>query len=198
MNRAPLTFLFAGFISGVVTVGIGSVWPMLLASGVGLVFFAALLAAIALTASWSRLREGLWRYLAGLVISTAAYIAGLFAFSVAMGYSPDLLGIHASSDISHFGADVGIGLLVAALVSSGCIEFMASILTGRWSSRFFLLLTAAGFATVGATYLTHMFARQPWAFFGVLLPVGNALFCWLVGTQIWSSNPQPLAQPELT
>ena len=190
MNRTALTFLFAGLAAGVASVAIGRVWPTVLISGVGVLFFAALLIAIAISGSWARLRPGLWRYLVGLVISTAAYLVGLFAFSVVGGYAPDVLGIPASSDISRFGADVGTGLLAAALISSVCIELLASILTGRWSNRFFLFLAVAGFVTVAATYVAHVFTRQPLAFFGALLPVGEALYCWIVGLQISQSREE--------
>jgi len=188
MNRAQLTFLFAGLIAGIATVAIGSIWPTLLVSGVGLVFFAALVAAMAIGGIWPRLRGGFWRYVAALIVSAAAYFLGLVAFNGVGGYAPDLLGVHASSDILRFGTDVGIGLLAAALVSSVCIELLASVLTGRWSYRFLLYLILAGFATVAATYVGHMFSQQPWAFFGVLLPVGEALFCWIVGLQILQSG----------
>lgn len=190
MKRAPLTFLSAGLIAGVTTVAIGRVWPTVLIIGVGLLFFVALLAAITISASWSRLRRGLWRYIVGLVICAVAYLSGLFAFSVAAGYLPDLLGVPASSNMSSFGADVWIGLLVANLVSSVCIELFASVITGSWSNRFFLFLTVAGFVTVTATYTAHVLFRQPWAFFGVLLPVGEALFCWVFGLQIWESGEE--------
>lgn len=188
MTSASFTFLLAGLTAGVATVAIGKTWPTLLISGVGMVFFAAVLAAITLSDSWSQVRGGLWRYLAGLVVSSAAYLVGLFAFSVAAGYSPDVFGVTASSDITHFGADVGIGLLAAALASAVCIELLASILTGRWSNRFFVFLIMAGFVTVAATYTAHVFVGKPWTFLGVLFPVGEALFCWIIGLQIWQSS----------
>jgi hypothetical protein len=189
MKRPPLTFLLAGLTGGVITVVIARIWPTVLIGGVGLLFFVALLAAVAISASWSRVRGGVWRYFAGLVISTAAYLVGLFVFSVATGYSPDVFGVSASSDISHFGPDVAIGL-AASLVSSACIELLASLLTGRWSNRFFVYLSVVGLASVGATYLAHLFVQQAWAFFGVLLPVGEALFCWIIGLQIWQIREQ--------
>ncbi len=65
---------------------------------------------------------------------------------------------------------------------------MAAILTGRWSNRFLLLLTLAGFGAVAITYVVHIFAKQPWALFAALLSVGEALFCWIVGLQIWRSG----------
>ncbi|OLB24015.1 MAG: hypothetical protein AUH15_01965 [Acidobacteriales bacterium 13_2_20CM_55_8] len=188
MKRAPLTFLVAGLIAGIATVAIGRVWPAVLINDVGLLFFVALLAAITVSASSSRVRRGLWRYLVGLIICAAAYLGGLFAFSVAAGYSPDLLGMPASSAMPSFGTDVWIGLLVATLVSSACIELLASVLTGRWSNRFFLFLTAVGFVTVAATYTAHVLFRKPWTFLGVLLPIGEALFCWVLGQQIWESG----------
>src|SRR2546430_7604175 len=98
MKRAPLTFLVAGLIAGIATVAIGRVWPAVLINDVGLLFFVALLAAITVSASSSRVRRGLWRYLVGLIICAAAYLGGLFAFSVAAGYSPDLLGMPARSE----------------------------------------------------------------------------------------------------
>jgi hypothetical protein len=188
MNRVPLTFFVVGLISGIATVAIGRMWPMLLVNGVGLFFFAALLAAVAISGTWSQLRPGLWRYLLGVAVSALTYLVGLVGFSGAWGYSQNLLGDSASHDISEFGADVAIGLLVAAAVSSVCIELLALILTGRWSNRFLLFLILGGFATVGATWVGHLFSRQPLAFFGALLPVGEALYCWIVGLQISQSR----------
>jgi phosphatidylglycerophosphatase A len=190
MNRAPLTFLVVGLIAGIATVAIGRMWPMVLVNGVGLFFFAALLAAIAISRTWSQLRSGLWRYLLGVAVSTLAYLVGLFGFSSAWGYSQNLLGASASHDISDFGADVVIGLLVAAVVSSVCIELLALILTGRWSNRFLLFLILAGFTAVGATYVGHLFSRQPLAFFGIILPAGETLYCWIVGLQISQSRDE--------
>ena len=184
MSREALTFLLAGLTAGVASVAAGMLWPPILIGGVGLFFFAAVLTAITLSGSWPRVRRGGWRYLLGMLTSAAAYWLGLFAFSVTGGYSPDLLGVAPSPDISRFGSDVGIGLIAAALVSSLCIELLVSIFTGRWSTRFFVFLATAGCVTVAVTKVTNVFFQGPFAFFGVLLPVGEALFCWIVGMQI--------------
>src|SRR2546430_13132927 len=163
MKRAPLTFLVAGLIAGIATVAIGRVWPAVLINDVGVLFFVALLAAITFSASSSRVCRGLWRYLVGLIICAAAYLGGLFAFSVAAGYSPDLLGMPASSAMPSFGTDVWIGLLVATLVSSACIELLASVLTGRGGNRFFFFLNAGGLVTLAANLSGPLLLPKPCA-----------------------------------
>src|ERR1041385_5201824 len=122
MKRRSFIFSFAGVVAGVATVTIGTIWPGMIIGGVGVLFFATLLIAITASNSWSRVQSGRWRYVMGLLISTAAYLVGLFAFSVVGGYSPDVLGVPPSSDISRFGVDVAIGLLASTVASALCIE----------------------------------------------------------------------------
>ena len=188
-----IVFLLAGLFAGVITVALGTSRPTFLAVGVGPLFFSALLAAIAITNSWSRLRHGIWRYVLAVCLCTGAYILALFTFSVVAGYSPQLLGVRPSGDITEFRADVWIGLLTAALVASICIELLAYVVTNKWSNSFLALLIAAGLISVVVTFLGRRMAsnlpsHQYWSFLGVLLTVGEALFCGVLGAQILASS----------
>jgi hypothetical protein len=187
--QPKITFLFAGFAAGIITAVIGRLWPSLLTVVVGLLFFVALVAAITITASWSRLRSGLWRYIAGLVICTGTYVLALLTLMSVGEYAPKL-GVPASSDMVEFRADMWIGFLGAALVASAGVELVLYILAGKWRNSFFGRLAVAGFVTVLVTFLANLAAHNYWSFIGVLLPIGEALFCGVVGAQIWRSTEQ--------
>ncbi len=107
----------------------------------GLLFFVALVAAITITASWSHLRSGLWRYVVGLVICTASYVLALLTLMGVSEYAPKLLGVPASSDMVQFRADIWIGFLAAVVVASAGVEATLYVLTGKWSNSFFGRLT---------------------------------------------------------
>ncbi|HEY6250946.1 MAG TPA: hypothetical protein VI685_13380 [Candidatus Angelobacter sp.] len=195
MTRQQVTFLIAGFVAGIITVAVGTVSPTVLAIGVGPLFFLAILAAIMLTDSWSHLSRGLWRYVAAICLCTAVYVLALVTFSIVGGYSPKLLGASESGDIVQFRIDVWAGLLVAVLVASAGIESVAYILTGKWSNSFFGRLALAGFVSVVVTFMANLVAHHYWSFLGVLLPIGEGLFCALVGAQIWKTvQGQTLAE----
>jgi hypothetical protein len=201
MNQ-EIVFLLAGLLGGLVAVAVGVSRPTVLAVGVGLLFFIALLAAIAMTNSWSRVSPGIWRYAVAAIISIAAYLLALITFWGLFGYSPDLFGVHASKDMADFGADIWIGLLAACLVASICIEFVAYVLTSRWSNGVLASFAGAGVLSIVASFTATKLARfavstmptlYAWVFLGVLLAVGEALFCGLLGAQILR-NSRPLGR----
>ena len=183
-------FLLAGLFGGFIVVALGTSRPTFLAVGVGPLFFSAMLAAIAITNSWSRVRPGIWRYVVAACLCTGAYVLALFTFSVVGGYSPQVLGVRPSSDIIEFHADVWLGLSAAVLVAAICMELVAFTLTSRWSNFSLGLLALAGFATILVTFIVNRQARHYWSFVGMLLPVGEALFCGVVGAQLWRSSEQ--------
>jgi hypothetical protein len=51
-------------------------------------------------------------------------------------------------------------------------------------------LAAAGVVSVLVTFVADRAGHYYWTFYGILLPVGESLFCWLIGAQIWRSSPQ--------
>ncbi len=189
MARQQVTFLLAGLTAGVITTVVGHVWPSFLAFGVGLVFFVAVLAAIVLTRSWSRLNHGLWRIIAGICICSGTYLLAFFTFVVVGGYWAELLRIRVSTEI-RFSADVWIGLLAAALVASVGIEFLVYVLSGRWNNSSLFRLMAAGVVTILVTFTADRASHHYWTFYGVLLPLGEGLFCAVVGAQIWRPSEQ--------
>lgn len=190
MMRQEAAFLCAGLIAGLVTVVGARAWPtllpMLFICGVGPLFFAAVFTAIVLTGSGPHLSPGWWRVVAGVCVCTGAYLLAFFTFIFVAGYS----GVPASTDPNRFGADVWIGLLAAALVAAACIEFLAYVLVGKWSNPFLFRLAAAGVVSVLVTFVVDRAGQYYWTFYGILLPVGESLFCWLIGAQIWRSSPQ--------
>jgi hypothetical protein len=199
MTRQQITFLLAGFIAGSITVAAGRASFWVLTVGVGPLFFVALLAAIALTDSWPRLRGGLWRYLLAACISTIAYFLALLTFWWLGGYLQTLLGSRGSKDLSEFRLDMWVGLIAAALVAAVCIELVAYVLTSRWSNAVLARLAGAGILAIVLTFIAMRAVRSTsnlpsilyyWSFFGILFSFGEALFCGLVGTQIRRTSDQ--------
>lgn len=184
MTRTKVTFLAAGVTAGVITTLIGQLWPAFLAFGVGVVFSGAVVAAIALTGCWPGLQSGLWRVIAAICICSGAYVLALATFAIVGGYWAEVLHVRVSAEV-RTGVDLWIGLLAAALVASACIEFLVYVLTGTWSNSFLLWLAAAGAITTLLTFLLNKPDHSYWRFFGVLLPVGEGLFCTTIGAQIW-------------
>lgn len=191
MSRVPISFLLAGVVSGVVAALTGAKWPMALAVGVGPAFFLALLAAMTLGGAGKGAAFRWWRWCIAAALYSAVYVLSLFAFSIAAGYSTDLLGVSRSNDFLQFREDVLVGLMVALLVASAGVELTTWILVGYWSARTFVLLATAGMATVLLTYATTSIAHSYWSFVGVLLPIGEGSFCSLVGIQILESKQGP-------
>jgi hypothetical protein len=153
--------------------------------GVGPLFFIAVLAGILLTGAWRRLQVDFLRYLAGLVLCTITYLLALMAFFAVGGFSPDWFGFRQSANIIHFGLDVLLGLITAGIVGASGIVAFTALLTRKWSTPLLLRLMLAGLVTIVVTFIANLPFHSYWSFFGILFPVGNALFCWLVGTQIW-------------
>ena len=102
------------------------------------------------------------------------------------GFSPDWFGFRPSDLVDHqFGIDVVLGLLAAATFAAGGIALFTFVLTGRWSNSLLARLLMAGIVTIIITFIVNYPFHSYWSFFGVLLPLGNALFCYLVGAEIW-------------
>ena len=197
MTRQQITFFLAGFIAGSITVAAGSASLWVLTVGVGPLFFVALLAAIALTDSWPHIRRGFWRYVLAACASTMAYVLALLTFWMLGGYLQNLLGSRGSNDLSEFRLDVWVGLIAAALVAAVCIELVAYVLTSRWSNAVLARLAGAGILAIVLTFIAVRAVRSTgnlpsllyyWSFFGILFSFGEALFCGLVGAQIWRTS----------
>jgi len=200
MTRQQITFLLAGFIAGSITAAAGRVSLWVLTVGVGPVFFLAVLTAIALTGSWAKVRHEFWRYVLAALASTMAYVLALLTFWWLGGYIQNLLGSRGSTDLSEFRLDMWVGLIAAALVAAVCVELMAYVLTGRWSNAVLVRLAGAGILAIVLTFVAVRAVRSTatlpsllyyWAFFGILFSFGEALFSWLVGSQIWKTSRLP-------
>jgi hypothetical protein len=185
VRRQQTTFLLTGLIAGLICVTLGRSWLGILGLGVGALFFVAVLAGIAITGAWRYMQVGYLRYLAGLVLSTISYEGALVAFFGVTGFSPDWFGFRPSADIVDFRIDVWLGLIAAGAVGASGIALFTAFLTGKWSNSLLLRLMLAGFLTMLVTFTANLPFHNYWSFLGVLLPLGNALFCWLVGAQIW-------------
>ena len=190
MKTKPITFSIAGLLAGLIVVAIksvGSVEIMILSLTwfVGPLFFVATLTGIVLTGARRCFQAGLLRYLSGLVLCTITYSLALLTFFTVFGFSPDWLGVKPSSSIAGFGVDVVLGLAAAGVVGATGIWLFAALLTKKWSTRLLQHLMLAGLLCVCVTFIVNFPFKKEWSFFGVLLPVGNALFCYLVGSHIW-------------
>jgi hypothetical protein len=96
-----------------------------------------------------------------------------------------------------FRIDIWLGLIAAGVVGASGIAVFTAILTRQWSTSILLRLMLASLVTIVVTFITNLPFHSYWCFFGILLPVGNALFCWLVGLQIWR-NPVAASQVAAT
>ncbi len=189
-----LMFVASGFSIGIVTTALGQSFPAVMAVGAGPLFFVGLLIAVALSSAWSKLSPGPWRYIVALIVSLVGYVGAVFVFSLVSGYSPEILGIKASHDITDLGIDVFYGLLSAAIVAAVFIEFLVSVLTAKWNSKMLLTLAVTGICSVlvsafGRAMLLHMVntvtpTYRYWSFFGVLFSVTEALFAGAIGLQL--------------
>ena len=192
-----LMFVASGFYIGIVTTALGQLFPTVMAVGAGPLFFVGLLIAIALTSAWSKLSPGPWRYIAALIVSLVGYVGAVFVFSLVSGYSPGVLGIKASHDVTDLGIDVLYGLLSAMIVAAVFIEFLVSVMTAKWDSKMLLTLAVVGVCSVfvsafGRGILLHMVSTATptyryWSFFGVLFSVTEALFAGVIGLQLGGS-----------
>lgn len=106
-------------------------------------------------------------------------------------HAPRLFGVSGSSDLVQFHGDVWVGLIASVLVAAAGTELTVSVLTEKWSTTFFVGFAVAGFISVLVTFITNAMGHQYWFFLGVLLPVGEALFCGLIGAQILSTSERP-------
>jgi hypothetical protein len=157
---------------------------IMLAYGVGPLFFIAVIAGILITGAWCRLPGGFLRYLAGFVCCLLTYVLAMAVCVWVGGFSPVWFGFRGSAYIEDFGPDIWLGLIAAGVVGACGITLFASILTGRWSTVLLQRLALAGLVTVVVTFLANLPFHHYWSFFGVLFPLGNALFSWVVGMQI--------------
>lgn len=184
--KNQITFLLTGLIGGLVCVMPGPLLGLLtLTWGVGPAFFVAVVAGIVITGARRYLQANVLRCLAGLVVCFITYLLALMVFFGVYGFSPAWFGFRPSDNVDQIGMDVFLGLLAAATFAAGGITFFAFVITGRWSKLLLARLLLAGIVTIIVTFIVNYPFRTYWSFFGVLLPLGNALFCYLVGTQIW-------------
>ena len=65
------------------------------------------------------------------------------------------------------------------------IALFAALLTRRWSKALHRRLLLAGLLTICITFIANLSFHKDGSLLGVLLPLGYALFSWLVGTEIW-------------
>lgn len=184
MRHLQITFLLSGLIAGLISVSLGTLSLEFLTYGVGPLFFVAVVVGIAITVSRRYLLTRFGRCLAGMVLSTITYVAALVAFSAVAGFS-DWLGFRRSANIVDFRIDIWLGLIAAGAIGASGIAVFTAILTRQWSTSLLLRLLAAGIVTIAVTFMVNLPFHNYWSFLGVLLPVGNGLFCCLVGTQIW-------------
>jgi len=147
-------------------------------------FSLAIFAAITLTRSWPRVRSVWLWVLLGTLISVGSYLLVFFTFWVVGAYSSELLRVRPSGDPIDLGTDVILGLFAGAMVAAICVEVLAYVLSGRWSNSFLLRLALAGTAAILVTLAAGQVTHSFWTFYGVLFPLGEGLYCAIVGAQI--------------
>jgi hypothetical protein len=210
MRRPQITFFVAGLIAGLICVALVFLGPpevaiMTLMIGVGPLFFVAVVAGIVISGAWRHFRPGFLRYFAGLVICATSYLATAIIFWWVAGLSSKWLGFRSSDSLGHFGFDIWLGLIAAGALGAGCIAMFTTLLTGRWSNALLRRLMLAGLITLVVTFVANRPFQTDWSFLGLLFPVGNALFSYLVGshilqhgtaeTKVTAATPQPHHRP---
>jgi hypothetical protein len=192
--KANITFLLTGLLGGVVCVAPGP-WLSIftLTWGVGPAFFLALVAGVIITGARWHLQTNFLRYIAGLVVCFITYLFALMLFFAVSGFSPDWFGFRPSTNFDQFGMDVFLGLLTAATFAAGGMTLFAFVLTGRWSISLLPRLLLAGVVTIITTFIVNYRLHSYWSLYGVLLPLGNALFCYVVGTRIMQHQEKEIA-----
>lgn len=188
MRRQRITFFLLGSLAGVVCVLLGASSPVILAYGVGPLFFAAVVTGTTITGGWTHVQVGVWRFVACLLISTISYVLALFAFSVVAGFAPDWFGVATSYNLVDFKGDVFLGLIAAGIVAATGISMLNVLLTGTGSGSLLLRLLLAALITIVVTFIINLFFHSYWSFIGVLFTLGSGLFCCLVGQQICSKT----------
>jgi hypothetical protein len=196
MKQKVTIFLLSGFVAGVISVVLGKTTPVLLAYGVGPLFFAAIISSLAITGAWDHVGGNFLRYFACLILSTITYVAALFTFSLVAGFSPDWVGVRRSANLLDFGIDIWLGLIAAGIVGAIGISAFTALLTRSWSTSLLLRLMLAGFLPIVVAFITNLTFYSYWSFFGVLLPLGNALFCWIIGLQVLESGMTKRAEAQ--
>jgi len=189
VKRQDVIFFVTGLIAGLICVTLGSLQSLIailtLSYAVGPLFFLGVAGGIMITGARRYLKAEILSYLAGLVICTITYFLALFAFFAVTGFAQHWLGARASSDIVDFRIDVWLGLIAAGAVGASGIALFTALLTGKWNNAFLRRLMLAGLLTICVTFIANFAFRNYWSFLGVLLPIGNGLFCYLVGGEIW-------------
>jgi hypothetical protein len=188
MRRRQITFLLAGLIAGLTCVTLGSLEIEIaipaLVYGVGPLFFVAVVASIVITGAGRYIQSGFLRYLAGFFLCTITYFVGIVMIFAVMGLS-QWFGLRASEHLEDFRIDVWLSLIAAGLVAAVGIAAFTALLTRKWSTSLLWRLMFAGLVTIVVTFTVNLAFHNDWSFLHILLPVGNALFCFLVGTHIW-------------
>jgi hypothetical protein len=183
--KTKITFLLTGLIAGLLCVMPGPLFSIFtLTWGIGPAFFVAVIAGIIITGARRHLQAAFLRYIEGFVVCVITYLLALMVFFGVYGFSPDWLGVRPSDNVHRFGMDVILGLLAAGAFAAGGTALFSFVLTGCWSNFLLLRLLLAGIVTIVVTFLVNFPFHSYWSFFGVLLPLGNTLFCYLVGTQM--------------
>ncbi|HEY5884684.1 MAG TPA: hypothetical protein VIT88_08360 [Pyrinomonadaceae bacterium] len=187
--KTKITFLVTGLLGGLVCVTPGPLLSIFtLTWGVGPALFVAVVAGVIITGARRHLEASFLRYTAGLVVCFVTYLLALTVFFGVSGFSPDWFNFRPSTNFDQFGVDVALGLVVAATCAAGGIAVFAFVLTRRWSSSLLARLLLAGVVTIIVTSIVNYPFHSYWTFFGVLLPLGNSLFCGAVGAHIWQHS----------
>jgi hypothetical protein len=193
MKHRQIVSFLSGLIAGLMCVAlrffgspeiviIGLTW------GVGTLFFGSVIISILFTGASRYLPPGLFRYLLGLILCTLTYLGAVTAFFGVFGFSPTWTGLQRSDDMVQFGLDVWLGLIAAGLVGAIGITLFAALLKRKWSNALLLRLIIAGFLAISITFVANFPFHNYWSFLGVLLPLGNALFCSIVVNEVSQSR----------
>ena len=184
--KNQITFLLTGLIMGLVCVipGISLLMFFTLTWGVGPCFFLAVVVGIVITGARRHVQAGFLRYFAALIVCIITYLLALMAFFGVTGFSPSWFGIRESDDIVQFGIDVWLGLIAAGAVGAIGIAVFTALLTRKWSNSHLLRLMLAGLLTILVTFIVNLPFHSYWSFLGVLLPLGNGLFSYVVGNEL--------------
>jgi FtsH-binding integral membrane protein len=195
MTRQRLAFFLSGLIAGTVSVTLVALTnspeltALILTYGAGILSFIGLISGLVISGTSQRMRVGTLRYVAVLILTVLSYLTAVCVFFVVLQQSAEVLG-H-SRRIPDFTFGVWLGLAAASIIGAVGTTLLTTIMTNKWSFSLLTRLIFAATVTILTTYIINFPFHSPWSFFGVLLPLGNALFSYLVGMEVSRSSNQP-------
>ncbi len=195
--QSYLLFGLSGALAGLFLLALANTIPLLLVFGVG----PAIVGSSVLAAAAQDVPVGKVRAIAAVLLSVPAYLLAFVSFAATASFFQHHSGTH-STLLSDLGPDIVLGLVVAVVVAGTLLEFLAFLLSGRWSTLAAIGIAGGGIGSIACAYVAKVAyfqlagppegIAQTVIFFGPLFVVGGGITAMIVGEQIKkSAQPEP-------